>query len=289
MSAAPNGVRQLGGKEKNMKQTSIVNTAAVLAMALGVSGVALADNNCTVKMLRGTYVFTASGYNLVAGVPQPKAIVEVINFNGDGTLSVPAATRSVNGVIARSPAGGTGSYTVDAGCTGTIMFDGGPTFDTFVSPKGGQLWMIQTDSGTVFQGISASAQTADQPCGNDTLMGAYGLQLSGTRGAPFVIPNSGWIAGQMEYVIGTVIQIFDGNGSFTQVDNVKGTISGIVPDRPGKGVYTVNPDCTLTQVVSPPGQAPITTKGVIIDGGKEFRQNTVSPDTFMIMAIGRKM
>ena len=76
------------------------------AMALGVSGVALADNDCTLKTLRGSYVFAAKGYNMVAGVAQPKAIVEVIDFNGDGTLSVPAATRSVNGVIARTPPGG---------------------------------------------------------------------------------------------------------------------------------------------------------------------------------------
>ena len=122
------------------------------AMVLGVSGVALADSNCTLKTLRGSYYFAANGYNMVAGVAQPKTIVEVIAFNGDGTLSVPAATRSLNGVIARSPAGGTGSYTVEAGCTGTIAFDGGPSFDIFVSPNGEKLWMIQTNPDTVFQG-----------------------------------------------------------------------------------------------------------------------------------------
>jgi hypothetical protein len=31
---------------------------------------------------------------IVGGVQQPKAIVEVIAFNGDGTLDVPAATVS---------------------------------------------------------------------------------------------------------------------------------------------------------------------------------------------------
>ncbi len=124
------------------------------AMVLGVSGVALADSNCTLKTLRGSYYFAANGYNMVAGVAQPKTIVEVIAFNGDGTLSVPAATRSLNGVIARSPAGGTGSYTVEAGCTGTIAFDGGPSFDIFVSPNGEKLWMIQTNPDTVFQGTA---------------------------------------------------------------------------------------------------------------------------------------
>jgi len=124
------------------------------AMALGVSGVAAAENDCTLKTLRGSYWFAANGYNIVAGVAQPKAIVEGIVFNGDGTLSVPAATRSVNGVIARTPPGGTGSYTVAAGCTGTIEFLNGPSFDIFISPKGDKVWMIQTNPDTVFQGTA---------------------------------------------------------------------------------------------------------------------------------------
>ncbi len=258
------------------------------AMALGMSGVALAGNNCSLKTLQGSFVFTANGYNVVAGVPQPKAIIEVIDFNGDGTLSVPAATRSINGVLVRTPPGGTGTYTVDPSCAGTIVFDG-PTFDIFISPKGEKIWMIQTNSGTVFVGISESAQAPDRPCSNQTLKGAYGLSIGGTRPAPFVPVGSPGYVGQLEQVLGSVIQIFDGNGSFTQVDNVKGTIAGIVPDRSGSGTYTVNPDCSLTQVVSPPGQAQITSKGVVVDGGKEFRQNTVSPDSFMISAIGRKV
>lgn len=124
------------------------------AIAVGVSGVALADNDCSLKTLRGSYVFAANGYNIVSGVAQPKTIVEVIDFNGDGTLFVPAATRSLNGVIARTSPGGTGGYTVDAGCKGTIAFAGGLGFDIFISPNGETLWMIQTNSDTVFQGTA---------------------------------------------------------------------------------------------------------------------------------------
>ncbi len=123
------------------------------AMVLSVSGVALADD-CNLKTLRGSYFFAANGYTIVAVVAQPKAIVEVIDFKGDGTLSVPAATRSVNGVIGRTPPGGTGSYTVEAGCAGTLAFDAGPSFDIFISPKGEKLWMIQTNPDTVFQGTA---------------------------------------------------------------------------------------------------------------------------------------
>jgi hypothetical protein len=138
--------------------------------------------------------------------------------------------------------------------------------------------------------LGAVSQTTDQPaCSNATLIGSYGLQISGTRPAPFVAPGGPGFVGQFENVLGTVIQIFDGKENFTQVDNVKGNVAGLVPDRPGKGTYTVNPDCSVTQVVNPPGQAQIISKGVIVDGGKEFRQNTVSPDGFAIATVGRKM
>ena len=134
----------------------------VAVAVLANSGVARADDDrgdCTLKTLRGIYVFAATGHNIVAGVPQPKAIVEAIEFNGDGTLSVPGATRSVNGVIARTPPGGTGGYTVEAGCAGTITFDGGPAFDVFFSTEGEKLWMIQTNPNTVFQGTATDRKS----------------------------------------------------------------------------------------------------------------------------------
>ena len=263
------------------------------SIALGISSIALGAGNCTLQTLHGSYVFTASGSTIVDGVAQPKAIIELIEFNGDGTLSVPGATRSVNGVIARTPAGGGGTYTVDARCTGTIAFESGavaiPAFDIFISPKGDKIWMIQTNSGNVFEGVSEITAGADQPCSNETLKGSYGLAIGGTRPAPFVPAGAPGYIGQMEQVLGSVIQVFDGKGGFTQVDNVKGTVAGIVPDRPGRGTYSVNPDCSVTQVVSPPGQADITSKGVVVDGGREFRQNTISPDSFMISTVGRKI
>jgi hypothetical protein len=126
-----------------------IYTAAVLSVA----AVAHADDHrddCSARTLHGTYFFAARGFNIVAGAAQPKAIVEVIEFNGDGTLSVTAATRSVNGVPARSlPSVGT--YTVDEACTGTITFDG-PLFDIFVAPNGRELWLVQTNPNSVFQG-----------------------------------------------------------------------------------------------------------------------------------------
>ena len=137
-----------------------------VAMVLAVSGVARAHDDdeeakpCSDATLHGLYVFTASGFNIVAGVPQPKAIVELIDFHGDGNLTVPAATVSINGAISRSTPGGTGTYTVNADCTGSLVFGppvapAGPAYDLFAAFKGAQIQMIQTGPGSpVFQGTA---------------------------------------------------------------------------------------------------------------------------------------
>jgi hypothetical protein len=125
------------------------------AMALGTSSVARAERvtaSCGVNTLHGSYLFEAHGYNIVGGIAQPKAILEGIDFNGDGTLVSPFATVSINGVILHS-SGSLGTYTVNPDCTGTLSFTAGPSFDIFVEPSGRQLSMIQTAPGSpVFAG-----------------------------------------------------------------------------------------------------------------------------------------
>ena len=131
----------------------------IAAMTLGTARVAQAvgpQQTCSVRTLRGEYVFATHGYNIVGGVAVPKAIVEGINFNGDGTLVSPFATISLNGTIIRN--GNTpGTYTVNANCTGTITFTPAPSFDIFVDPDGKQLAMIQTGPAAapaVFEGTA---------------------------------------------------------------------------------------------------------------------------------------
>jgi len=117
------------------------------AMMFGSSGNAKADAQapiCGAHTLRGSYVFNAHGWNIVGGVAVPKAIVEGIDFNGDGTLVSPFATVSINGNILHF-SGASGSYTVNPDCTGTLTFPGAASFDIFVEPGDGkQVWMIQT-------------------------------------------------------------------------------------------------------------------------------------------------
>jgi hypothetical protein len=129
--------------------------AATLALAFGV---AHADDNhgrsCSDATLRGLYVFSTTGFNVVAGVAQPKAINEQIRFNGDGTLIVPVATSSVNGNVNRST-DVPGTYSLGANCAGSLSFIPGPSFDVIADPRGTALYMIQTAPGTpVMQGVA---------------------------------------------------------------------------------------------------------------------------------------
>jgi hypothetical protein len=141
--------------------------AATLALILCLPGLAAADRTkkCKDDILNGQYVFTASGFTRppasVPGTPWvPKAILEVLQFNGDGTLSTPAVTVANPfgdlGNILQPPSGADGSYSIDDDCSGTVQFfdAASVTFKIVVDPpRGDTIWMIQTNpANNVFQG-----------------------------------------------------------------------------------------------------------------------------------------
>jgi archaellin len=84
-------------------------------------------------------------------------------------------------------------------------------------------------------GQESSDRGRGKQCSEATVRGDYGIQIQGTRPAP---------GGLIESVIGVVLRNYDGHGSFSQVSNVKGSITGTVPDSQGSGTYEVNADCT---------------------------------------------
>jgi hypothetical protein len=133
---------------------------ALIAVTIAgtLSSVAWADNEgqgrkCDSTTLKGSYVFSASGFNIVAGVAQPKTIVELIDFHGNGALTVSGGTLSNNGSIIPIAPNGAGNYTVDPDCTGTVSFIPAPSFNLVVEVDGKSGWMIQTGpTPSVFQG-----------------------------------------------------------------------------------------------------------------------------------------
>jgi hypothetical protein len=142
-------------------------TALVLTVCLPGVAAAAKTNRCDEDILNGQYVFTASGFtrapNSGPGTPWvPKAILEILNFNGHGTLTTPAVTIANpfgdSGSVLQPPSGAPGSYAINEDCTGTVQFfdASNATFKIFVDPpRGDTIWMIQTNpANNVFQGTA---------------------------------------------------------------------------------------------------------------------------------------
>ena len=125
----------------------------------------------------------------------------------------------------------------------------------------------------------------DKPCDARTIRGSYGIQMQGTR--PTAPPPNG----VTESVVGVVLRSYDGNGNFEQLDSINGSITGIVPNRPGLGTYEVSPDCTGTTSFQPDPNGPlvIQERFVIVDEGNEIRSITEAPAPLMITSVAKRV
>jgi hypothetical protein len=133
----------------------------VAAMALGTSataGAAADGQACSVHMLRGLYLWTFDGYAILGGNLLPKAVMQGLQFNGDGTTFNTFGTVNVGGTIIIDATGGVGTYTVAADCTGTISITNGPSFNMYVGPGAQKIWTNQI-VGTGATGLGVGTAT----------------------------------------------------------------------------------------------------------------------------------
>jgi hypothetical protein len=97
-----------------------------------------AQQECSVAKLQGRYVFSGHGANLHYGV-----------FDFDGAGKVSGRQTSLRDNVAQREIL-QGAYTLDADCTGTMIFEGQPGgaahWDVFVTRDGKKGNMIRTDS-----------------------------------------------------------------------------------------------------------------------------------------------
>lgn len=117
-------------------------------------------------------------------------------------------------------------------------------------------------------------------CSTATVRGDYGIQIQGTRPAP---------GGLTESVIGVVLRTYDGQGNFSQVSNVKGSITGAVPDSQGFGTYDVNPDCTGVVRFQPGPGILLEERLVVVDNGREIRTAVMVPIAVMITGVHQRI
>src|ERR1700730_4494519 len=129
---------------------SVLGVTGTLALTGSSAAQVPAANSCNNATLHGQYIFAGDGWQ-VASTTTPLAFAGSERFDGTGAVSG-IATNSSNGVI--SPASSfTGSYTVQANCTGKLPITVDPGvavhFDLYVAPSGDQFRYIQTDPGSV--------------------------------------------------------------------------------------------------------------------------------------------
>ena len=133
--------------------------------------------------------------------------------------------------------------------------------------------------------VGANGQDKDnhrdgRHCSEATIRGDYGIQIQGTRPAP---------GGLTESVVGVVLRNYDGRGNISQIDNVKGSITGIVPDRQGFGTYRVSADCTGIARFQPGPGIMLEERLVIVDDGREIRSMVSAPAGVMVTGVHQRI
>jgi hypothetical protein len=127
---------------------ALVCLAATMAPGTSATARAAADERvCSVSMLKGLYIWTFDGYTRLGGNLLPKAVMQGLQFNGDGTTFNPFGTVNIGGTTIIDATGGVGTYTVAADCTGTLSIINGPSFNIYVGPGAQQIWTTQTNVG----------------------------------------------------------------------------------------------------------------------------------------------
>jgi hypothetical protein len=119
-------------------------------------------------------------------------------------------------------------------------------------------------------------------CNQATLRGAYGFQFGGTR----PVPPSGALG--VESFSAIAIRTYDGHGSFTQVSNLKGAVSGVTQDAATSGTYDVNEDCAGSAATQTPAGLSVD-RFVIMDNGDLVRNVVMSPPAVFVTGIAQKI
>lgn len=133
---------------------SLVVVALVVAtMVLVMAMTALADgkdNNdddgakCSEATLDGRYLFSFDGYEIKGDKKVPFAQAGYEVYDGNGHVKGVYSGNFGGEIIRNQPISGT--YTVKAGCTGTVRYTDGTQSDQFLSPDGTQVAFVLTKS-----------------------------------------------------------------------------------------------------------------------------------------------
>src|SRR5215212_9654411 len=122
----------------------LVVGAGVLTVGAGYAkGENTAKAKCSEATLDGTYLFAGDGVAIKGDEQLPFSYAGYEVFDGQGKVKQ-VLTLNINGkkVIRNETLSGT--YSVEADCTGTATYSDGTRDDQFIAPDGSQLTFVQT-------------------------------------------------------------------------------------------------------------------------------------------------
>jgi uncharacterized protein (TIGR03437 family) len=202
-----------------------------------VSGVAqpLAAG-CDASAFSGPYTYAVRGWLAVDGTYVPYADAGRFLPNGSGSFTG-KSTYSAGGVVERRTLSGT--YSLNSGCTGTAnvtdsLGNAGTVAMTVVN-NGQQVLFVYTTAGSVVAGTAYRGQFS---CSNSSVSGPYQYSVSGFGVTPGVIAPVAY-AGSFTA---------NGSGSLQGADAI--SENGVVNSRTISSNYTVNSDCSGSEVVT---------------------------------------
>jgi hypothetical protein len=230
-----------------------------------------AQNGCSNGSLRGAYGFQIKGSIVGLG---PIGGVARLAFDGAGNFTQ-TDNVTVNGfpIIVNRP--GSGTYNVNADCTGTqTLNSGGQVLHTsfVLAENGKEVFDEVTDPHLVITGVGKAVSASDVnedddsspfECSLKTIKGSYATSTTGSI----------LFAGPVGAVADVGRIIFDGNGGASQTTAV--SLNGmIIPSRSSlSGSYRVEEDCTgdISLILpGPAGTITSTSRFVIVRNGEEL-------------------
>jgi hypothetical protein len=130
----------------------VVGLLGVVAVGRGFANDENASRaKCSEATLEGKYLFAQNGVEIKGNDQRPFAIAGYDVFDGNGEVKG-LASGNFNGETFRNESG-SGTYSVNADCTGTFTFTNGTRYDVFLAPDGSMFTFVRTNPQFVSSGF----------------------------------------------------------------------------------------------------------------------------------------
>jgi hypothetical protein len=148
----------------------LIMAVGLFTVGLSVPQQAWGQSECSLATLQGTYIFAYDGIQLKDGKQIRFALAGQETYNGDGTMTGVYSGNTGGEVVRNVPY--TGTYTVNADCSGTLTTteetEGTEVishYDQFTGPTGDELSFAQTDPDFIAAGFQRRVNLLANPGG----------------------------------------------------------------------------------------------------------------------------